>query len=75
MNSFSFIMDQVEKHNVTIGKLYAKQNDVKLNLYYTPTVLTTNSLVFDKKLMLRWWNDGYEFAKIKTKLPMNELKN
>jgi len=44
-----FMMEHVEKHNITIGKLSAKQRDVELNLYYTPTVLTTNSLVFDAK--------------------------
>jgi len=44
-----FMMEHVEKHNITIGKLSAKQNNVELNLYYTPTVLTTNSLVFDAK--------------------------
>ena len=44
-----FMMEHVEKHNITIGKLSAKQNGVELNLYYTPTVLTTNSLVFEAK--------------------------
>ena len=44
-----FMMEHVEKHNITIGKLSAKQNGVALNLYYTPTVLTTNSLVFEAK--------------------------
>ncbi len=65
MNSYAFMMDHVEKHNITIGKLSAKQNDVKLNLYYTPTVLTTNSLVFDKELMAQWWKDGLKHAKSK----------
>jgi predicted patatin/cPLA2 family phospholipase len=74
MNSFAFMMDQVEKHNITIGKLSAKQNDVKLNLYYTPTVLTTNSLVFNKKLMAQWWKDGFAHAKSKHNDQMNELK-
>jgi len=57
-----FMMEHVEKHNITIGKLSAKQNNVKLNLYYTPTVLTTNSLVFDKKEMTKWWESGYQYA-------------
>ncbi len=74
MNSYAFMMDQVEKHNITIGKLSAKQNDVKLNLYYTPTVLTTNSLVFDKKLMAQWWKDGFMYAKNQHSDIMNELK-
>lgn len=57
-----FMMEHVEKHNITIGKLSAKQNGVALNLYYTPTVLTTNSLVFDAKKMAKWWKSGYEYA-------------
>lgn len=62
-NIFEFMLDQLEKHNVAIGKLQAEHNKAKLNLYYTPTVLTTNSLVFDKKLMAKWWQDGYRYAK------------
>lgn len=65
-----FMMEHVEKHNVTIGKLSAKHRDVKLNLYYTPTVLTTNSLVFDQKKMKKWWESGYAYAKDK-----NETSN
>jgi len=68
-NSFSllftvqeFMMEHVEKHNITIGKLAAKQNNIKLNLYYTPTVLTTNSLVFESNKMTKWWNSGFEYA-------------
>jgi hypothetical protein len=57
------MLENVERHNITIGKLSAKHNDVQLNLYYTPTVLTTNSLVFDKKLMKKWWKFGYKHAK------------
>ncbi len=74
MNSFEFMMDHVEKHNITIGKLSAKQHNVQLNLYYTPTVLTTNSLVFDKKLMAQWWKDGYAYAESQHNDLMNELK-
>lgn len=62
-NVFSFMMDQVEKHNVTIGKLQAKYSNTSLNIFYTPVVLTTNSLVFNKRLMSKWWQDGYKYAK------------
>ncbi|CAM1362985.1 Predicted phospholipase, patatin/cPLA2 family [Tenacibaculum sediminilitoris] len=63
MNTFDFMLENVERHNITIGKLSAKQHNVKLNLYYTPTVLTTNSLVFDKEKMKKWWKSGYKYAK------------
>ena len=62
---FSTLFDQVEKNDITIGKLSAKNKNVKLNLYYTPTKLTTNSLIFNKIKMKSWWNDGFEYAKLK----------
>lgn len=73
-NVFDFMLEHVERHNITIGKLTAKHHDVKLNLYYTPTVLTTNSLVFDKELMTNWWKAGYEHAKRKDDDSMNEFR-
>ncbi len=71
---FEFMLDQIETQNVHIGKLEAKQRGVKLNLYYTPTVLTTNSLIFNKKLMAKWWHQGYEYAKQKDLVAMNKVK-
>ncbi|MCF6181788.1 patatin-like phospholipase family protein [Lutibacter sp.] len=71
---FDFMLEHVERHNITIGKLSANENDVKLNLYYTPTVLTTNSLVFDKKLMTKWWAQGYKHAKLKYNEYANEFR-
>lgn len=73
-NIFSFMFSQVERHNVAIGKLQAVHDNVQLNLYYTPTVLTTNSLVFDKKLMAQWWQYGYRYAKNHQE-EMNKIKN
>lgn len=64
MNAYEFMMDHVEKHNITIGKLFATQHNATLKFFYTPSVLTTNSLVFDKRLMTQWWNDGYLYAKL-----------
>ncbi len=72
---FSFMLEQIGKHNITIGKLDAKLNNVCLNLYHTPTILTTNSLIFDKKEMTKWWQQGFEFAQIQNKFKMNELKD
>lgn len=72
---FDFMLEHVERHNITIGKLSATHNDVKLNLYYTPTVLTTNSLIFDKKLMKEWWIAGYDYAKLKDQSTVNEFRS
>ena len=71
---FDFMLTNVERHNITIGKLAANNKGVKLNLYYTPTVLTTNSLVFDKALMAKWWESGYRYAKSKKEELMSEFR-
>ena len=63
---FDGMLDQVEKKDIALGKLSAKHNNVTLNLYHTPTKLTDNSLVFNKKQMTLWWKEGYEYAKHKT---------
>jgi predicted patatin/cPLA2 family phospholipase len=55
--------NQISKNNVLIGQLEARDKDVLLRFRYTPTVLTTNSLVFTKAEMLKWWAEGYEYAK------------
>lgn len=74
-NPFSLMVDlfqtlliQVEKHDITIGKLAAKNKDAKLNLYYTPIKLTDNALVFNKKHMKEWWTHGYTYAQNKSDL-------
>ena len=59
---FGHLLDQVEKNDIVIGKLAAKTRDAQLNLYYTPTSLTENSLIFSKPLMEQWWREGYEYA-------------
>jgi predicted patatin/cPLA2 family phospholipase len=62
---FGHLMDQVERHDIAIGKLAAKHRNVKLNLYYTPVKLTENSLIFSKRLMEEWWLQGYDHAEQK----------
>ncbi len=62
---FSFVLDRIENQNVRIGKLVANQKDAIINFYYTPTILTTNSLIFDKERMTLWWKRGYLYAKNK----------
>ena len=70
-----FMIDHVERYNISIGKLSANDHDVILNLYYTPTVLTTNSLVFDKEKMKKWWERGYLYAKGKNQDLMNDYRD
>jgi len=65
LNLFGHLLDQVERNDITIGKLAAKNKNVKLNIYSTPTTLTENSLIFSKRLMENWWQQGYDYAKKK----------
>lgn len=71
---FQTLLDQVEKHDITIGKLAAKNKNVKLNLYYTPIQLTDNALIFNKTHMRKWWRDGFEYAQNKSEI-MSENKD
>lgn len=64
-NMMSFVLDRIENQNIRVGKFVANQNDAIINLYYTPTVLTTNSLIFNKEKMTLWWKKGYLYAKNK----------
>ncbi len=68
LSIYGFVLDQIEYHDVSEGVLAAKHNNVKLNLYYTPTRLTENSLVFNKKLMHEWWLQGFSYAEEKFKV-------
>lgn len=81
MNPFSLMIDlfqtlltQVEKHDITIGKLAAKNKNAKLNLYYTPTQLTDNALIFNKDKMKDWWHKGYQYAKNKSELMSDNVQ-
>ena len=72
-NMHNYMADRIEKQNIRIGKFVAANKDVILNLYYTPTVLTTNSLIFDEEKMGEWWNRGFNFAKLKNS-ELSEIK-
>lgn len=65
-NMFSFMLDRIEQQNIKIGKFVANQNNAIINFYYTPTILTTNSLVFDKEEMHKWWKSGLLYAASKS---------
>ena len=70
---FAFMLDRIERQNIRIGKFVANHNDAIINFYYTPTVLTTNSLIFDKEKMTSWWESGYEYAMSKN-LDQSEIE-
>lgn len=64
-NMFAFMLDRIESQNIRIGKFVASNQEAIIDFYYTPSVLTTNSLVFNKEKMSLWWQSGYNFAKYK----------
>ncbi len=70
---FAFMLDRIEKQNIRIGKYVANHNDAIINFYYTPTVLTTNSLIFDKDKMTNWWERGFNYAMSKN-LDQSEIE-
>ena len=70
---FGFMLDRIEKQNIRIGKFVANHNDAIINFYFTPTVLTTNSLIFDKEKMTSWWKSGYDYAMSKN-LDQSEIE-
>ena len=73
-NLHDFMINRIEKQNITIGKFAASHQNAIINLYYTPTLLTTNSLIFNKEKMSRWWESGYQYAATKNK-QLNEIKS
>jgi predicted patatin/cPLA2 family phospholipase len=76
LNLFGHLLDQVERGDIIMGKQAAVNKGVKLNLYYTPTKLTENSLVFNKKLMMKWWAEGHAYAEWRFhEFKSNELRD
>lgn len=54
---------KISYSNVEIGTLNANNKDILINIIYTPYRLTENALVFNKEQMLKWWEEGYQYAK------------
>lgn len=63
LSTLDFMNDQITLDNRKVGELMAKEHNVNLRVFYTPRVLTTNSLVFDKSEMKKWWQEGWEHAR------------
>jgi hypothetical protein len=61
------------KKGYCLGILASKHKDVTLNLFYTPTHLTDNALIFHKEEMHKWWQEGYDYALNKSEI-MSDLK-
>lgn len=64
--------NNLKKQNIHTGKFVASNNDVIINFYFTPTVLTINSLIFDQDKMKQCCKIEFECAKRKN-INSNEL--
>lgn len=61
--SFELTMRENALMDLQMAKLNAKKKDVVINIYQPKNKLTDNSLFFEQDKMLKWWNEGYNFAK------------
>lgn len=74
VNLYTFVLDQLESHDIVEGRLAAINKDVRLNTYFTPTRLTENSLHFNKRMMAGWWAQGREYAGERTEMLKKTFK-
>lgn len=63
---FEMFLIESAKKDIEYAKEMAKDKDVVLNIYYVPRKLIDNPMFFDSKMMLGWWNEGYEYMKTKS---------
>jgi len=60
---FNFMLGQIGKGDILIGRHEGTARKVKINFYFTPRVLTDHSLIFDHVEMKKWWQEGVEYAR------------
>jgi predicted patatin/cPLA2 family phospholipase len=61
--AFDFTLNRISKHDLLISQLEGINKEVNINFYFTPRVLTENSLIFEPEEMSAWWQEGYDYAK------------
>ena len=64
VRTFDFMLDQISNDDIRIGKLEGGRRQVKINFFRPQNLLTENSLIFEPELMNKWWEEGYEYAKL-----------
>lgn len=74
IHMFGFMVDQIKAHDISEGIVMAKHHGVVLHLYYTPTKLTENALIFDRQQMAQWWEQGRAYAQKKFQNHSSPLK-
>jgi len=51
---------------------FAKENGVKITVYWLPRRLAENSLIFDKQTMLNWYEEGFKTAQDENRIEIFE---
>ncbi len=64
MGVFQFMSNQIEIKDLLIGKMKGKQSQIDIRLWFPPVELTQHSIYFDAAQMKKWWQMGYELAKV-----------
>ncbi len=65
LSSIDFMLDQIGNNDQVIGMLESRYTGLKIRFFHTPYNLTNNSFVFRPEQMRRWWQEGYEYARLK----------
>lgn len=63
INTLKIMREEINSDDLEIGKLNGEIMNIKINIYRLPKDLTNNSIIFNKEEMIKWWKEGYEFAK------------
>jgi len=64
--TMEFSLDQLSYQDILIGHLESiYNNSVKAKFFFTPRLLTKHSFIFEPELMKQWWQEGYDYAKMR----------
>lgn len=63
LQTIKILFGNIQKDDIKVGILAAKNSDVVLNFYYTPYKLTDNAMDFDNPKRKEWYDLGVEAAK------------
>lgn len=60
----NMMMNRIKKQSINLGFLsHLSKKKIKVNFHYTKRKLTNNSLIFDRDVMKKWRDEGFESAK------------
>lgn len=63
LRTFDYMLDQISHDDLELGRFESLNQNVILNCYHTPYLLTENSFIFDPELMTAWWELGHLHAR------------